>query len=279
MRDTAMRLALAALLFGSAGVAGAQTYNPDDHSPEYQADYSAALAKCMAPHVAEYEERKAADTACKEAGPGICKGLRAWSQTYQNHEETCSQSAAASAERAERARGLASYVGVARPALPKSAGPTQVVTLPGMDKPEIKTPVALPESFKPKTGLTLTVPVKITNFHASWNGQSLAAADTSLLLVCRVFPMPENLQTMKYGVTQLPPIEEGGSLDMDVEVNVKDINVTGLYRQDESFDSFAECGLMQPGAEADLKQVKRLDDSPKFGCGDWTDNKDSCKTQ
>jgi hypothetical protein len=260
-------------------VASAQTYNPDDHSPEYQADYLAAHEKCMAPHEAEYEERKAADTACREAGKGLCMGLTGWSQTYRYYKAICTQSAIASADRAERARGLASSVGVTGPALPKAAGPTQVVTLPGMDKPAIKAPVALPESFKTKTGLTLTVPVNITNFHTSWNGQSLAAADTSLLLVCRVFPMPENLQTMKYGVTRLPPIQEGGSLDMDVEVNVKDINVTGLYRQDDSFDSFAECGLMQPGAEADLKQVKRLDDSPKFGCGDWTDNKDSCKTQ
>ena len=123
------------------------------------------------------------------------------------------------------------------------------------------------------SGLTLSVPVKITNFHNSWNGEALTPADASMYVVCRVFvdaiTMPAITAT---GKTPLPPLPEGGSLDTVVTVNV-DANIAAIGGPD---GKTVECALRRSDSESAFDPNVALVSTPGSACGAWTDDSSTC---
>ncbi|WP_341197564.1 hypothetical protein [Hyphomonas chukchiensis] len=275
MRYPALHLTLVAILFGALGAASAQTYYPDDHSEEYQADYSTAYDKCMAPYRERAEQAAAAKKACEEKGENLCMPFQT-GVFSQFNASMCDELAQTQADNAERSRKLAQSVGTKGPDLPKAATSTASVKLPGLDKPAIKTPVTLPAAVRPKSGLTLTVPVKVTNFHTSWNGQQLASGDASMIVACRVIANDYSVTgEVHSGFTELPPIAEGGSLDTSVDVFI-DANVLGLG---DDYGNTAECLLMRPDMDKseDTFLGITMENAPMRACGEWNDNPAQCR--
>lgn len=275
MRYPALHLTLVALLFGSFGAASAQTYNPADHTEQYQADYSTAYNKCMAPYRERAEQAAAAKKACEEKGEDLCMPFQTGSSS-QLGSALCDKSAQRSADNAERSRKLAQSVGTKGPVLPKAGTSTTSVTLPSIEKPAISTPITLPAALKPKSGLTLTVPVKITNFHTSWNGQQLASGDASMIVACRVIANDYSVTgEVHSGFTELPPIAEGGSLDTSVDVFI-DANVLGLG---DDYGNTAECLLMRSDMDKseDTFLGITMENAPMRACGEWNDNPAQCR--
>lgn len=262
-------LAIASALAGLN--AGAET-EPD---AQYAADKAAAYEACIAPYKERDRQSAAAFEKCQESKEGFC-----WpAPSAANNSATltlCSVSAEAKADKLQRARFLAQSAGATDTSLPRTTPATTSVKLPGMDKPAIKTPVTLPAALKSKSGLTLTVPVKVTNFHTSWNGQQLASGDASMIVACRVIANDYSVTgEVHSGFTELPPIAEGGGLDTSVDVFI-DANVLGLG---DDYGNTAECLLMRPDMDKseDTFLGITMENAPMRACGEWNDNPAQCR--
>ena len=260
---------LAAML-GTQAIA--QETSSSGHSAQYIADRDAAYETCMAQYKETDEQKAAREKACEDNGTTPCLAP----VTIGNFgvaSNLCTYNAEATAARMEQARNLAASTGVKGPVLPDVNGSPTTLKLPTPGKPEIKAPTSLPDAIKPKTGLTLSVPVKITNFHQSWNGETLTPEGASMFVVCRVFLDPISIPpVLETGSTALPEIPEGGSLDATVTVNV-DANISAVGGPD---GKNVECALMRSNDHSSITGNWALNESPDLACGKWTEDKATC---
>ena len=266
---------LFAVLAIAPALAGLNASAETEPSAQYAADRAAAYDACIAPYRERDRQSAVAFEKCQESGEGFC-----WpAPSAANNAATrtlCSASADAKAEQLERVRFLAQSAGATGTNVPKTTPATTSVKLPDRNKPAIKTPVTLPAAVRPKSGLTLTVPVKVTNFHTSWNGQQLASGDASMIVACRVIANDYSVTgEVHSGFTELPPIAEGGSLDTSVDVFI-DANVLGLG---DDYGNTAECLLMRPDMDKseDTFLGITMENAPMRACGEWNNNPAQCR--